>query len=165
MNSIKQITSNISHAITILHLSEIKTLIVLNKNKFIKIKTGSDVRRGLLNKFTLDENIFKIINKKSITTFLKKLDNNSNQKFLKKKVYYSFNSIEKKIENLPNEDGYLVIMAEGKGKKLLPLTKEITKSLNKIKHKPIIEKFLEKNYVSYLSFLRDKKTVKTIGSL
>lgn len=203
MNNIIQITSNISDAIKILNLSEIKTLVVLNKSKFIGTVTDGDIRRGLLNNITIDTNILKITNKKSTTTFLKKLNDNFKQKMIKKKIYcvpiitknkkYSgFHNISEAPQNLLNDDTCFVIMAGGKGKRLLPLTKKIPKPLIKVKNKPMIEiiikkilkdefkkiyittnymaqkieKFLKKKkYKKYLSFIRERKPMGTIGSL
>lgn len=203
MNNIIQKKSNISTAIKLLNLSEIKTLVVLDKNKFIGTVTDGDIRRGLLNKITIDDNILKITNKKSITTFSKILKDNFKQKMIKKKIYcvpiitknknyLGYHNITEKTQAVLNDDSCFVIMAGGKGKRLLPLTKKIPKPLIKIKNKPMIEiiikkilkdkfkkiyittnymaekieKFLKKEkYKSVLSFIRENKPLGTIGSL
>lgn len=203
MNNIIQKKSNISNAIKILNLSEIKTLIVLDKKKFIGTITDGDIRRGLLNKITIDTNILKITNKKSVTTFSKTLGDNFKQKMIKKKIYcvpiitknknyLGFHNIIEKSQSLLNDDCCFVIMAGGKGKRLLPLTKKIPKPLIKIKNKPMIEiiikkilkdkfkkiyittnylaekieKFFnKKKYKQSLSFIRERKPMGTIGSL
>lgn len=207
-NTIQQ-TNTISEAIKLLHLCKIKTLIVLDKNKFIGTITDGDIRRGLLKQISLDSDVLKITNKKSITTFSKILDDKFKKKIIRKKIYcvpiikkdknyidYHYVAQEKdnllKKDNLLNSDTCCVIMAGGKGKRLLPLTKKIPKPLVKIKNKPMIEVIIKKilrdqfnkiyittNYMAekiekflmkrkyklHLNFVREKKEMGTIGSL
>jgi len=204
MDNIIEKKCKISDAIKVLNSSSIKSLIVLDKKKFLGTVTDGDIRRGLINKINIDANILKIANKKSITTFKKKINEKLRQKMINKKIYclpiiaknktyIGFHNIFEKTQSETNNDSCVVIMAGGKGERLLPLTKKIPKPMIKIKGKPIIEiiinkilkddlkkifvtthykaKIIEnyfknkKRYTSNLSFIRDKKPLGTIGSL
>ena len=130
--------------------SELQILLVVDRyNKFIGTITDGDIRRGLINGLSLDNSIDKITNKKSILVPPGTENNiaknimlvnsinqlpivNENKKILG--LYLLSDFLEKKKRKEP-----LVIMAGGKGLRLLPLTKTCPKPMLKIRGKPIIE--------------------------
>ena len=160
MKNLIEINKKISDAINILNLSEIKTLIVLDNNKFLGTITDGDIRRGLIKKININSNILKITNKKSVTTTKNKFDEKTNLRMLKKKIYclpilsknnkyLGYHKIDEKAVNTLNDDTIIIVMAGGRGKRLNPLTKKLPKPMIKINNKPMIEHIVEK-------ILRDK---------
>ena len=155
MNNIIEKSNKISDAIEFLNTSELKTLIVLNKKKFIGTITDGDIRRGLLKKIDINSSLLKIANKKPFTTFRKILDKKTEIKMQNKEIYclpiisknneyIGYHKIDKKSFDTVNDDTIIIIMAGGKGKRLAPLTNKIPKPMIKIKGKPMIEHIIEK---------------------
>lgn len=155
MNNTIEKKYKISDAIKLLDRSDIKTLIVLDKKKFVGTVTDGDIRRGLINKIDLNSNILKITNKKSTTTLLKTISEDLSQKMIDKKIYclpvvtknktyISYHNISKTNNHILNDDCCVAIMAGGKGTRLLPLTKETPKPLIKIRGKAMIEIIINK---------------------
>ena len=155
MENIIQKNKKISDAIKILNVVKIKTLIVLDKKRFIGTITDGDIRRGIIKKININSNVLKIANKKSVTTFNKKLDEKTKIKMIKKKFYclpiisknkqyIGCHKISDKTVSSLNNDTVIIIMAGGRGKRLDPLTKKIPKPMIKIKNKPMIEHIIEK---------------------
>ena len=194
----------IKDAIKILNKNKYKIAIVVDKNKkLIGTITNGDIRRNLIKGYTKEDNLNYIINRKSIFA---KLD------YSKKKVTNL--SIKNRIECIPlvkenkeiagiyvyenhkkdlKKDTLFVIMAGGKGKRLLPLTKKTPKPMIKISGKPMIEKLIMKaskegfknflfsvNYLSHkiinyfqdgkkwnvkIDYLKESKPLGTIGCL
>ena len=145
--------------------------VVNNDNQLIGSVTDGDIRRGLLNDIKIESNIKNIIqeNPKFISGFdfdIYKLIE------YRQKNYRILPIINKKrqITNLINfrlKRSYLpidtVIMAGGKGSRLMPLTKEIPKPLLKVVEKPIIEHNIDRlnlfgieNYWISVNYLADK---------
>ena len=155
MQNLIEKNKKISDAIKILNLSEIKTLVVLDKNKFLGTITDGDIRRGLIKKININSNILKITNKKSFTTSKEKLDEKTHLRMLKRKIYclpilskkqgyLGYHKIDEKVVNTLNDDTIIIIMAGGRGKRLNPLTKKIPKPMIKVQNKPMIEHIVEK---------------------
>lgn len=155
MNNTIEKKYKISDAIKLLDRSDIKTLIVLDKKKFVGTITDGDIRRCLINKIDIDSNILKITNKKSTTTLLKIISEDFRQKMINKKIYclpivtanktcIGYHNIFKTNNYIYNDDCCVAIMAGGKGTRLLPLTKKIPKPLIKIKGKAMIEIIINK---------------------
>lgn len=130
--------------------------LVINKNRKITgILNDGDLRRAILNKVKLTDPIKKIMNKKPI--LIKK--NTSRAKIFELMNFNKITSLpivnqKRNVTGLVRWDDVfkkeivnpLIIMSGGKGKRMLPLTKNIPKSLLKIKGKPIIQHILEKVY-------------------
>lgn len=171
---------------------------------FLGTISDGDIRRFLLKDKNLESNIKEAINTKPIfcnenelisksSFFEKKLINNSLKgiPILKnKKITKAFLL---KINSLKKNKTPVMIMAGGKGTRLLPLTKQIPKPLVKINNKPIIQFIIDKivgedfenlyisinhlgdqiiNYVnSYnefglnIKFIKEKTPLGTAGSL
>jgi dTDP-glucose pyrophosphorylase len=141
--------STVKHALGVLNdLSQDAILFVVNENhKLIGSLTDGDVRRGLLNDFTVETKIDEIIQ--------------SNPRFIRKGQYDIQKIIEYREEDyrvipvLDENDivinvinfryikSYLpidaVIMAGGRGQRLQPLTDATPKPLLKVGDKPIME--------------------------
>lgn len=157
----------ILHAINRITKSKTKILFVVDKKKkLLGSITSGDLRRSIVNKIDLNQNIKKVMFKKP--KFLYKKNNNfSIPKDLvcvpivnKKKQIIDF-----KYNNIFTEDkkNIVFLMAGGKGARLLPLTKNKPKPLLKIKGKPIIEKIIInfrnqgfKNFVISVNYLGHK---------
>ncbi len=128
-------------------LEEKLTLFVLNDDQqVIGTVTDGDIRRGLLNHFTLEDSIAGCMN----TTFKYLREGELNQlkineyksKGIKLIPLLDQNDSILQIINLEFQVGLLpicgVIMAGGEGQRLRPLTENIPKPLLKIGDKPII---------------------------
>jgi dTDP-glucose pyrophosphorylase len=194
---------NINQAIIKLNKANPPILFVVDQNKNYKgTITDGDIRRYILTKKPLTNNLINITNKKSIICKIIDLEKKLNffkniivQRNLKgipviksKKICGVIFSSQKIEINTP-----IVIMAGGKGERLLPYTKNIPKSLIQINNKPIIQYIIEKivneNFVNVfvsvnhyapqikeyfkinknfglnINFIEEKKPMGTAGSL
>ena len=138
-----------------------KSLIVVNHNeKLLGILSDGDLRRAILNKKKLTENISKIYNSNSFYLFENSYDlENVKKKALKQKIYFiPILNRNKKVTNLltstdlfsenkniktKNKNIPVVIMAGGLGTRLEPFTKVLPKPLIPIDGKPIIDHIME----------------------
>jgi dTDP-glucose pyrophosphorylase len=129
-------------------LSQDTILFVVDlESKLLGSLTDGDVRRGLLNDFSIDDKIDQIIQKHS--RFIKKGDNDIQKIIEYREANYRVipildnNGTVVNIINFRNIKSYLpidaVIMAGGRGQRLQPLTDNIPKPLLKVGEKPIIE--------------------------
>ncbi len=194
----------IKDAIRILNKNRYKIAIVVDENnKLIGTITNGDIRRNLIKGYTKEDNLNYIVNKKSIFAKLnhseKKITNlciknriecipliNENKEI---KGIYIYENRKKDLK----KDTLFVIMAGGKGKRLLPLTKKTPKPMIKISGKPMIENLIIKaskegfknfvfsvNYLSHkiinyfqdgkkwnvkIDYLKESKPLGTIGCL
>lgn len=146
--------STVKQALAMLNeLSQDAILFVVdNNNKLIGSLTDGDVRRGLLNNFTIENKIDEIIQPNP--RFIKKGDYD-----IKKIIAYrdedfriipvldDYNSVVNVI-NFRKIKSYLpidaVIMAGGRGRRLQPLTDLIPKPLLKVGEKAIMEHNLDR---------------------
>ena len=194
----------IKDAIINLNYTTLKIIIVVNKKNFLLgTITDGDIRRGFLNKLNLNDPIKRIINYKPKFVYERDL---KNKKF-KSKNFSQIDQIPivnklKKVVGLltrsePSDgkfiDNDFVIMAGGKGTRLLPLTKDIPKPMLKINGKPILQTIMEtasnkgfynfhisinylkdiikeyfsinKNFNINISYIEEKKPMGTAGCL
>ncbi len=126
--------------------------VVDNKDRLIGSLTDGDVRRGLIKGHSVNDSITSFIHKNPKS--LKK--NNINIKEIIELRENNFKIIpivdsKNKVINIVNFKDTLsylpldaVIMAGGKGERLLPLTKNTPKSLLKVGKKPIINHTIER---------------------
>lgn len=129
-------------------------LFVVDKKKnYTGTITDGDIRRYLLTKKPLTNNLINIAYKKSVICKINNLEKKLNffeniiiQRNLKgipvirsKKICGVIFSHQKIVKKTP-----IFIMAGGKGKRLLPYTKNIPKPLVRINNKPIIQHIIEK---------------------
>ena len=155
-NCIKKLDKNLLKSLP-------KIIIVTNENNIVKgTVTDGDIRRGLIKKTELSDEVSKIMNKKPLLIIqtIKKINYskyqkynfpipivNKKKKFLK--LYYkNSNLYDDKILNT------IILMAGGFGKRLKPITNSIPKPMIKIGDKPILEiiiknlkKFGFKNFI------------------
>jgi len=153
-------TSTISDVIKSLNKSGIKIVLVIKKNRLVGTVVDGDIRRGLLKGISLNDKIYKILNKNPTTV---------DTSIKKKEVTYLMN--EYKVQHIPvlkkkilvglflnpelitpvKRNTKFVIMAGGFGKRLLPLTKKKPKALIKVFDKPMIEHIImrAKNFGFY----------------
>jgi len=129
-------------------LGENLTLFVIGSNaELIGVLTDGDIRRGLVKGINLEELVTEIMNKNFVSIQEEKISYNSIKKLKKSgaeiiPVTDNFNRIIRfinfqKIKDLLPLD--VVILAGGKGTRLMPLTKDIPKPMLKVSGKPILE--------------------------
>ena len=137
------------------------SLIVVKKNILEGIISSRDLRNAIINKNILNKTINKIYNKKPRFIYSDQI--NEKLKYLIKFVssYRMIPVVErktkkiidiinfKKLKKLQNKkikkiNASIVIMAGGKGKRLLPYTSVLPKPLLPIKDKPIIKHIIDK---------------------
>lgn len=170
MKKLKKLILNpkntIHDAIKNLQESEKQIVLVVKNNKFIGTINDGDIRRGILKGISLKASIDKIINRnpivcnlsvstKKLTDIMIKNNINSipiidnNKKLLDLKFRY-----EKDLEGKKQILNLMVIMAGGRGKRLMPYTKFSPKSLLKVSGKPIVEHIINRaKFNGYNSFI------------
>lgn len=196
--------SSMYQAIKILQKKALQILLVVNNNdEYVGTVTDGDIRRALLKKKTLDDKIILAVNRKSIfitktlpKLFINELMTNYNIASLpiikKKKITGLYLKRDAKTSKLSNKEK-VIIMAGGKGTRLMPLTKKKPKALIKINGKPVLEHIILnlvkynfknlvisinhlgnqiKDYFGFgydgvinISYIEEKKPLGTVGSL
>ena len=133
---------------------EIKILVIIDNKKIIKgVITDGDIRRLFLKKINYTKNISSIMNKKP---FVIKENELNKIQITDKKIYkYAIISDSKnrfiRLLNLQKEhrdfnDMPIIIMAGGRGERLLPITKKLPKPLIKIGSTPMIFNLINQIY-------------------
>ena len=138
------------------------SLIVIKNNKILDgILSSADLRKAIMNKNILNKTIEKIYNKKPKFIYLDELDSKIKKTIPTVKKVSIIPVIQrrtKKIIDVLNFDrlkllqnkkykklnASIVIMAGGKGKRLLPYTSVLPKPLLPIKDKPAIKHIIDK---------------------
>jgi dTDP-glucose pyrophosphorylase len=141
--------SSVKQALTLLNeLSQDSILFVVdNNNRLIGSLTDGDVRRGLLNNFTLENKIDEII--QTNPRFIRKGDYDIQKIIALRENYFRIipviddQNVVVNIINFREIKSYLpidaVIMAGGRGQRLQPLTDTTPKPLLKVGDKAIME--------------------------
>ncbi len=188
-----------------------RSLIVVTKaQKFLGTLTDGDIRRNIIKGVNLKNKINKIYKKKAIYLYENKFSESQVKKILIKQnnilipiidsktqkylSYLTWNTVfgkKKSIDIIKN--CCLVVMAGGKGKRLMPFTEVLPKPLIPVQGKPIIDHIIEnfnrvgiekifmtlnykskilksyfksKNKKNYsIKFVEENKPLGTIGSL
>ncbi len=194
----------IQEAIILLQKKALQILLIKNKNnEYIGTVTDGDIRRSLLKKNTLNNKIVTAVNKKSIYVertvpkvfvleLMKKHSINLIPIISKKKILGLYKK-KNEFENYKKHNEKVIIMAGGRGTRLLPLTKKIPKAMISIRGKPILEhtilsivkynfnniiisvnhlashikSFFGNGYekIARISYISEKKPLGTVGSL
>ena len=144
--------TKISKVIKLLQEKPIKIIIVVSdKNILLGSITDGDIRRGLLNGFNLESNCASIMN--DMPNYALKEDQSKINNIISKKqvtpiivdtngqvisLYHSGISRSEIIKT-----NRVIIMAGGKGERLMPLTENTPKPLLTIKEKPIVQYIIE----------------------
>jgi len=145
-------TSSIEKAIIRLNNNNPTILFVVDKNyKLIGSVTDGDIRRYILKDSSLKKNILLITNNKPVVCkFAKKINSQYFRNLIVQRNLKAIPLIEnKKIIDILFEDNFriqstpVMIMAGGKGKRLLPLTYSVPKPLIKIQNKPMLQHLIE----------------------
>ena len=207
-NSLKKLiqkdTSNIRSVVELLNKNEIKIIFIINsKNKLIGTISDGDLRRGLLKGLTFSDKAQNLMEKNYHFVYSNVEEEKANEILNTNQINYlpilnrkkelvgihKLDIFEKKI----NESNPIVIMAGGFGKRLMPITKTLPKSMVRIGEKPLLETIIlkakeegfRKIYISVyykakviekyfgngekfgvnIEYIREKKPLGTIGSL
>ena len=154
-SAILPIHSSIKDVVQSLELSALKIVIVLDESGgFLGTVTDGDLRRGLINGLDFKNSISKIVNRKSITVS----PGLHKDKVLEIMHQHSIFQIpiindQMKVIGLHSMENLLtpsikknlfIVMAGGKGTRLLPYTQNYPKPMLNIRGKPILERIIEK---------------------
>lgn len=129
-------------------------LITNKENKFLGIITDSDIRKALLKDKSLLKTIKSVMNTKPLVA-TDELSDIEAKRLMRLKQYLHLPiinqaqeliglHINEQFKHVITHDEHLIIMAGGKGKRLLPLTKTCPKPMLPIQGKPILEHIIEK---------------------
>ncbi len=152
---------SIKTAMKQLNKSAEKCLIVIDKNqKLLGTLSDGDIRKSLLNGFSLGDKIEKVFNRDSTFLIENNYDLNEVKRIFldnkfdlipitnKEKILKSILTWESIFENKKNEKKLrnidVVIMAGGKGTRLAPFTDVLPKPLIPIHNKPIIQHIIDR---------------------
>ena len=147
--------SKIKDAIRILNFNKNKIVLVEdNKKKLIGTISNGDIRRNLIKGYTKEDDIIYITNKNPIFVKLKDKKSKISTLMIKNKInsipIINDNKIIKglyvlsSLRSILKDDTLIFIMAGGKGRRLLPLTKKTPKPMLKIGGKPMVERIISK---------------------
>ena len=147
--------STIRKVIKNLEKSALQIVLVIDKKKnLVGTITDGDIRRGLLNGLNINSSIKKLINKKPLIGSNSMSANTLNQIMQTNKInqlpiidkskkivgLYFWDAIKYSI----TQKSQVIIMAGGKGKRMMPHTKTCPKPLLPVGGKPILEHILLK---------------------
>lgn len=153
--SILKINSTLQEAIENLNKSSSKIILIVDQNdKFKGTVTDGDIRRALLKNLNLKNSINDVINYNPLTVE-KNLDIKLVKELMEKNKIQQIPIINKKNEilglhlwdELSNpilRDNYMIIMAGGKGTRLLPYSQNISKTMLNVGGKPILHRIIDK---------------------
>jgi len=149
-------------------------LVVDEHNKLIGTITDGDIRRGLLNGEKIDSNVQNFMYKDFQSIKESELSNTNIERIIDENILpMPILDSEGRVKELLQKDELIrrlkspistvVIMAGGKGTRLLPFTLDCPKPMIKINGKPMLEIILEKcinsgcdNFYISLNYLKEK---------
>lgn len=145
----------IKDAIKVLSEAALRIVLIVDENlTLLGTVTDGDIRRALLNDLTLNSPISKVINKKPIIVtqsfpraeVLKIMS--ANKVFQVPVVGENLRLIDlhlwDELSSPASRDNTMVIMAGGKGTRLLPKTEKMPKPMLRLGAKPILEHIIER---------------------
>ena len=142
-------------ALDVIEKSGYQIAIVTNKNGLLNgIVTDRDIRKGLVRGILLSDNIKLVMNKEP-TVVSAEFDTNNAKMLMKLNHFFHLPIVDEsgKIKGLHVADNLqrieerkecVVIMAGGKGKRLLPLTENVPKPMLPIQGMPMLEHIILK---------------------
>jgi dTDP-glucose pyrophosphorylase len=157
-NSLISPNATINEAIKSIELSETKiALVVDDERRLLGTITDGDVRRGILRRFSLDDTVGNIMNSspKSMSADESREDILS---AMRDNSYRHMPIVDPDgrvvsvvsltaLLRAQEKENWVVLMAGGLGKRLMPLTEDMPKPLLTVGDKPILETILE-NFIS-----------------
>lgn len=176
--------SSIKTALSLLNVSPFKCLLVVNDhNKLLGTITDGDIRKSILRDLNLNRSIINIYNKKPVRINKDNIDINKIKKILQLNkfdlipvvddnkivldifTWDQFFKVDQEETFTSNID--LIIMAGGRGKRLIPFTNKYPKALMPIGGIPMIIRILEKYYMAgfnnfYVSTFYQKNILKDV---
>ncbi len=166
--------STLRHAISIMNKTGLKILIIVKKNsKILGTLVDGDIRRGLIKGLNLESKILSIINtkpkviKKQISTVeaneIMRLNYLNHLPIIDSKNRpVALHTIDDSLKTLKRSNKF-IIMAGGRGKRLLPYTIKTPKPLVKVFGKPMLEHIILKarnngfmNFSLSVNYLKSK---------
>ena len=129
-------------------LGEALTLFIIDQDSIlIGVVTDGDIRRGLINNCKLDDSVIEIMNKKfkSINEAQLRIESINDLKKSNARIIPILDNFKRIIRFINISDiktllpVHAIIMAGGKGERLLPLTLNNPKPMLEVSGKPIIE--------------------------
>tara|TARA_Y100001970_G_scaffold53704_1_gene68081 strand:- start:20939 stop:22030 length:1092 start_codon:yes stop_codon:yes gene_type:complete len=140
-----------------LNFTGVKIALVINKSgKFIGTITDGDIRKGLLRGLSLNSKIIPLVNKnpvfvnkeikKELAIKIMRENYIDHIPLIKKDKtpfgLYFLNDLLRRSQKKKRQESRVIIMSGGKGKRLLPLTKNKPKSLIEVQGKPMLEQVI-----------------------
>lgn len=153
-NAVIGLDKSIKEALKIINDYAFRAVFVTdNEQRFLGIVTDGDVRRGLLNDISLDQEVGLIVNRNPVSCRLDEATPETIKKILKNNRFLHVPIIDEddKLVDVRTYDDFLFskkrdnpvfIMAGGFGTRLKPLTDNCPKPMLKIGDKPILEHIL-----------------------
>ncbi len=147
-------TQSIKEALSIIERSPHKIGIVVDENKkIIGSITDGDIRRGLISGKIVTQSVSEVMNPhptiaivgEDIKPYLASLKSNIYAQVIVANIDGTLNDIISlgDLFKFDQTSGIAVIMAGGKGKRLLPITKNIPKPMVEIGGKPVLEHLIK----------------------
>ncbi len=172
-NNLLDEKTKIKDAIKVLNKSKSKIVIVTENSKLLGTITNGDIRRNLIRGYNKEDSIIHIVNKNPLFVTTKSTKKNITNLMIRNKINSIpiLNKLKNIVglyiyshpKNIIKNDVIILIMAGGKGKRLLPLTKKIPKPMLKISGKPMAERLILKaskegfkNFTFSVNYLSDK---------
>jgi len=151
--------STIKDALQVIDKGAMRIAIVLDEDtRVIGTLSDGDIRRGLLNGLSLEDNIEHIYYKEPTLANINDSKELIIQKAIRRQIYQipivDNDGKLVKIEELSNllktnaKNNRVILMAGGLGTRLRPLTENLPKPLLKVGNKPILETIIE-NFAKY----------------
>ena len=123
--------------------------IVDDERQLVGAITDGDIRRGLLEGYSVDSKASKIMNTKPMSIYINKSDREAqtimSSNHIKQLAVIDENNLLvglhliDEIPHLSTKDNSILIMAGGFGKRMLPLTEHLPKPMLQVGGKPILE--------------------------
>jgi dTDP-glucose pyrophosphorylase len=146
--------ATIRDAINVLNEEKMRIVIIVdNNNKIEGTVTDGDIRRGLVQHISIDDNVERVMHKDPTTANCNKSKHEILEKIKSKNLLaipiVDDDGIVVNIETLQNltkkqsYDNPVVIMAGGRGKRLIPLTNHSPKPLLHVGKRPILETIIK----------------------